>query len=112
MISEGSYGYGEPKNVICIWVQKPCRPERACKSPRFELRRIEPSMEFWGNEVLPIALVPCLHYGNIDIRRKLRVWGAQKCNLYLGAKTVPTRTGVQITQVRTAPYSAVNGVLG
>ena len=61
LISEGSYGYGEPKNVICIWVQKPYRPVRACKSPRFELRRIVPSMEFWGNELLPIALVPCLH---------------------------------------------------
>ena len=35
LISEGSYGYGEPKNVICISVQKPYRPVRACKSPRF-----------------------------------------------------------------------------
>ena len=61
LISEGSYGYGGPKNVICISVQKPYRPVRACKSPRFELRRIVPSMDFWGNEVLPIALVPCLH---------------------------------------------------
>ena len=61
LISEESYGYGELKNVICISVQKPYRPIRACKSPRFKLRRIVPSMEFWGNEVLSIALVPCLH---------------------------------------------------
>ena len=61
LISEGSYGYGGPKNVICISVQKPYRPVRACKSPRFELRRIVPSMEFWGDSVVPIAKVPCLH---------------------------------------------------
>ena len=48
LISEGSYGYGEPKNVICISVQKPYRPVRACKSPRFELRRIVPSMDFFA----------------------------------------------------------------
>ena len=46
LISEGSYGYGEPKNLICISVQKPYRTVRACKSPRFELRRIVPSMDF------------------------------------------------------------------
>ena len=112
MISEGSYGYGEPKNVICISVQKPYRTVRACKSPRFEMRRIVPFMDFWGKSVVPIALVPCLHKENIDIKRKLQVWGAQKFNLYFGAKTVPNSTGVQITYVRTAPYSAVNGFLG
>ena len=49
LISEGSYGYGEHKNVICISVQKPYRPVRACKSPGFEMRRIVPSMDYCGN---------------------------------------------------------------
>ena len=61
LISEGSYGYGVRKNVICISVQKPYRPEKACKTPRFELRRIGPSLDFWGISVVPIAMVPCLH---------------------------------------------------
>ena len=61
LISEGSYGYGELKNVISISVQKPYRPVRACKSPRFELRRIVPSMDFWGDSVVPVSMVPCLH---------------------------------------------------
>ena len=61
LISEGSYGYGELKNVIRISVQKPYRPVRACKSPRFELRRIVTSMDFWGDSVVPVSMVPCLH---------------------------------------------------
>ena len=44
----------------------------------------------WGG---PIAMVPCLHQGNLYIKRKLRVWRAQKCNLLVGAKTALTSTG-------------------
>ena len=85
----------KPKNVICFSVQTPYRPVRACKLHRFVQRRIGPSLNFWGNSFVPIAMVPCLHQGNIDIKRKLRVWGAQKCNFFLGEKTVPTSTGLQ-----------------
>ena len=61
LISERSYGYGEPKNVVCISVQKPYRPVRACKSPSFELRRRVPSMDFLGDSVLLVSMVLCLH---------------------------------------------------
>ena len=61
LISERSYGYGEPKNVICISVQKPYRPVRACKSPSLELRRRVPSMDFLGDSVLLVSMVLCLH---------------------------------------------------
>ena len=54
-------------------------------------------MDFGDNSVVHITMVSCLHQGNIDIKRKLRVWGAQKCNLFLGAKTVRTSTGLQTT---------------
>ena len=60
---------------------------------------------------LPIAMVPCLHQDNDYIKRKLRVCRAQKCNLLVGAKTVPPGTGPQITPFNTATYWAVNGNL-
>ena len=44
----------------------------------------------WG---LPIAMVPCLHQGNIDIKRKLRRWRAQKCIFLVGANSPLTSSG-------------------
>ena len=81
LLSKGSYGYGEPKNVICWLVQIPHRPVRARKLPMFRTLRIGPPTENDGNSGEPIAMVPCLHQGNVAIKRKLRIWRAQKCNL-------------------------------
>ena len=84
-MSKGSYWYGEPKNVICWFMQIPHRPVRARKLPMFRTLRIGPSMEYCGNSGEPIAMVPCLHQGNVYSKRKLRVWRAHKCNLLVGA---------------------------
>ena len=63
---------------------------RTCKLPRVLLRHIGPTTEIFGNSGLPIALVSWLHQSNVHIKRKLRVWRAQKCNFLVGATTVPT----------------------
>ena len=107
-ISKGSYGYGEPKNVICWLVQITHRPVRARKFPLFRTLRIGPSIENRGNSGEPIAMVPCLHQGIVYIKRKLQEWRAKKCNLLVGANTAPTGTGPQISQVLHTSYRAVN----
>ena len=61
-----------------------------------------------GNLDLLIAMVPCLHQSNVYIKRKLRLWRAQKCNFLVGAKTVPTGTVPQTTPFYAAWYMADN----
>ena len=73
------------------------------------LRRVELTMEMFGNSGLPIALVPSLHQSNVYINRKLLVWRAQKCNLLVGAKTVQTSAGLQTTPCHAAPYGVDTG---
>ena len=53
---------------------------------------------------LPIAMVPCLHQCKVYIKRKLRVWRAQKCNFLVSAKTEPTVVGQQTTLCLAAPF--------
>ena len=74
--SKGSYGYGEPKNVIAVSLQKAHSPLRASKLPGFVYRRIWSTMETWENCGLPISKVPRLHHSNVYMKRKLRVRGA------------------------------------
>ena len=52
-----------------------------------------------GEGLLPILMVPHLHQSNGYIKRKVRVWRAQKCNALVGAETVLTSAGPQITQL-------------
>ena len=54
-------------------------------------RSIGPRTESCVNWDGPIAMVPCLHQGNIYTKRKLRVWRDQKCIPLVGAKTIPVR---------------------
>ena len=61
IISKASYGYGEPKNVITLSVQKTYGRLRAFKLSGFMQSRIEPTMKIWGNSGLPISIVPNLH---------------------------------------------------
>ena len=56
----------------------------------------------------PIAMVPCLHQGNIYIKRKLRVWTDQKCIPLVGAKTPVTFAGHQSTPSQGRRYRAEN----
>ena len=56
----------------------------------------------------PIAMVPCLHQGNIYNKRKVRVWRDQKCIPLVGAKTILTCASRQITPSRGRQYRAQN----
>ena len=47
-----------------------------------------------------IAVVPCLHQGNINTKRKLREWRDQKCIPLVGAITPLTCEGRQNTPSR------------
>ena len=52
-------------------------------------------MEIYEISGLPIPMVLRLHYSNGYIKRKLRVWRAQKCNALVGAETVLSSAGPQ-----------------
>ena len=62
----------------------------------------------WGG---PIAMVPCLHQGNIYIKRKVRVWRTQKCISLVGAKSPLTCAGCQTTPSQMSRYRVGNGNL-
>ena len=62
----------------------------------------------WGG---PIAMVPCLHQGNICIQRKLRVWREQKCIPLVCAETPLTCAGRQTTPPHGGWYRADNSNL-
>ena len=110
-ISKGSYGCGEPKNVISYSVKKPYLRLRAAKLRILKQCRIWPTLEICGSSGPPIPMVPCLHQINVYIKRKLRVLGTQKCNFLIGAETVPTVTCRQTTYSQAMPYMANIGNL-
>ena len=59
-----------------------------------------------------MAMVPCLHQGNIYTKRKLRVWRDQKCIPLVGAITTLTCAGRHSTPARGRQYRAQNGNFG
>ena len=59
----------------------------------------------------PMAIVPCLHQGNIYTKRKLRVWREQKCIPLVGAIIPLTSAGRQNTPSRGRQYRAQYGKL-
>ena len=76
------------------------------KLPRLMVGGIRPRTETcvsWGG---PIAMVPCLQQGNVYIKRKLRVWRAQKCIPLVGAKTPLTCASRQNTPSHEGRYRA------
>ena len=73
-------------------MHKPYLRLLAGKLPILMHRRLWPTLEFCGSSGPPIPKVPCLHQIDVYIKRKLRVWGTQKCNLLVGAQTIPTVT--------------------
>ena len=84
---------------------------RAVKVPSLEggsIGRRPESCINWGG---PIAMVPCLHQGNIYTERKLRVWRDQKCIPLVGAKTILICASRQNTQSRLMRYRAKTGKL-
>ena len=85
---------------------------RDVKIPRLEGGSIGPRTESWVNWDGPVAMVPCLHQGNIYTKRKLRVWRDQKCILLVGGTTPLTCAGHQNTASRGRQYRAQIGKLG
>ena len=79
---------------------------RAVKIPRLEGGSIAPSTESCINCDGPISMVPCLHQGNIYMKRKLRVWRDQKCIPLVGAIIPRTCAGLQNTPSRGRQYRA------
>ena len=56
-------------------------------------------------------MVPCLHQGNIYIKRKLRVWRDQKCIYLVGAESPLIFAGHQTTPSQGSRYRVGNGNL-
>ena len=85
---------------------------RAVIIPGLEGGSIGPRTESLGNWDGPMAMVPCLHQGNIYTKRKLRVWRDQKCIPLVGAITPLNFTGRHNTQSRGRKYRVQNGKFG
>ena len=90
-------GVMSPEMYLPSRCKKPLLPVQADKLPRLKGDGIGPKTETCVNWGGSIAMVPCLHQGNFYIKRKLRVWRAQKCICLVGAKTTLTCAGWQIT---------------
>ena len=78
------------------------------KLPRLKGGGIGPRTETCVNWGEPITMVPCLHQGNIYIKRKLRVWRDQKCIPLVGAETPVTCAGRQTTPSQGRRHRAEN----
>ena len=85
---------------------------RAVKIPGLEGGSVGPRTKSWVNWDGPIAMLPCLHQGNIYTNRKLRVWRDQKCIPLVGAITPLTCADRQNTPSRWRQYRAKNGKVG
>ena len=81
------------------------------KIPRLEGGGIGPRTESCLNWDGPIAMLPCLHQGNIYTKRKLRARRDQKCIPLVGAITPVICAGRQNTPSRLIRYRAKTGKL-
>ena len=128
-ISEGRYGYVETRNVFPCSVFQPILPVWAVKLLRLKGVGIGPRTQTCINWGGPIAMVPCLHQGNIyfnkklwewkgqkciplvGTRRKLRLCRVQKCTSLVSPKTPLTNAGRQTTPSQESWYRPENGIL-
>ena len=85
---------------------------RAVKIPHLEGGSIGPRTESLVNWDGPMAMVPCLHQGNINSKRKVRVWRDQRSIPLVGAITTLTCAGRHNTPSRWRQYRAQNGKFG
>ena len=107
-ILKGIYVYGEPKNGIFGWVQKPFFSLRDSKLPAFMHRRIVLRMEIeeiWGY----ISIWYCVCTKAMFILKGSYGCGEPK-NVIIGwgQKTVPPVTGQSTTRFHASPYRADN----
>ena len=84
---------------------------RAVIIPRLEGGSIGLRTESLVNWDGPMAMVPCLHQGNIYTKRKLRVWRDQICIPLVGAIIPLNCAGRQNTPSRGRQYRALYGKL-
>ena len=89
-------------------MKKPHRPVRFNKIPRVLQRRIGQIIEIVKILGLLFPMVPCLHQYKVYIKRKIRMWSAQKFNFLISAKTAPTGKGQQTTPCHIALYRVSN----
>ena len=89
-------------------MQKPNWPLWVNKLPRVLQRRIGQAIEMFKTLGLLFTMVPCLHHCKVYVKRKLRVWRAQKCNFLVSAKTELAVMGQQTTPCLAAPCWASN----
>ena len=80
--------------------------------PRLDGGSIGPRRESLVNWDGPMAMVPCLHQGNIYTKRKLRVWRNPKCIALVGAITPLICAGRHNTPSRGRQYRAQNRKFG
>ena len=106
------------KMKLQVWRDKKCIPLVGGITPlncagrhNTPSRRRQPSTESCINCDGPISMVPCLHQGNIYIKRKLRVWRDHKCIPLLGAIIPLTCVGRENTTSRGNQYWAQYGKL-
>ena len=93
-------------------MEQPHLPAWAIKVLGLEGGSIGLRSESWVNLDGPMAMVPCLHLGNIYTKRKLRVGRDQKCIPIVGAINPLTCAGRSITPSRGRQYRAKNGKFG
>ena len=93
-------------------MEQPHLPARVIKIHRLEGGIIGARTKSWVNWDGPMAMVPCLHQGNIYTKRKLRVWRDQKCMPLVGAINTLTCAVRSNSPSRGRQYSAQNGKLG
>ena len=108
------------KRQAGVWTIHNCIPHvgakttltcRGSQTTLSEGRRYRAEMETCGNWRGSIALVQCLHQGNIYIKRELGLWRDQKCIPLEGAKTPLTCAGRETTPSQGRRYRAENGNL-
>ena len=104
-------GMERPEMYSVIRCNNPTCLCGAVKVPRLEGGSIGPSTESCINCDGPISMIPCLHQGNIYIKRKLRIWKDQKCIPFVGAIIPLTCAGRQNTPSRRRQYRAQYGKL-
>ena len=90
-------------------MEKPHLHVQVCKLPCFMCGSIGLRMEICETSGLPIPMLPHFHQSNVYIKRKLRLWRAQKCIALVDEETVFTSAGPQTTPFLGGQYRAENG---
>ena len=104
-------GVGRDQTCIALVGAKTLLLVRAVNLSRLKGDGIRPRTETCVNWGGSIALIPCLHQGNIDIKRELGVCRDKKCIPLVGAKTPLTCAGRQTTPSQGRRNGAENGNL-